>query len=772
MPRNKGKGRSKKKGGGGSKKYALRDVRMYVKQKNYKTAYRMLVNADVKDGQEREAADLRALLLLGQATDSFKEKDYRGCIIYLDNNAHQVPDNALFEQKMKLLKGLAYFYSAQYVDARSLLSDCADDAALLPYHFYFLLSKVYDESEDLDYSDLKDADKLPVAQQDFLRTALLLRHKNYAEAETALTKIKTENETQAANQSALSDILRRQPKAKLDKRVKPLYRAMSSAGLSETESDYLRRFPVLTDNYHLSGVPIPTDEIREVLVKLCEHGEALDADELEMCLRAPEELHPSILYNQAAILVNEDWEDNEKEVRRLIVENYRMMCRVPEFIYLFCLMVCEHPENYSSNQIKNTILAYTEHFADKMTDAKAEEMSRQIVFTASRLDTRSITDLEIIYISVLQSFPESTPIKWSLFKMYSYEPAGKPDWKYLNIFNRPLSKVSKDFVRESLEESLSSMLLAILDVDRDIYYVAGDLGEKILINVFKMWEELLDRHPPLTVDNFPLEVLSIAADVMFYVETRGIAIGDADTYFIEIYSKYIDYFSEPADSAYRAYLKLYQEGKGRNVARRSKGSSQGLESKMMSVYRDLESEDAAVRREAAETSFLLTDIILKAVGLSDSLNSYIVETVDMLRSKIILSNLQPDDVEPALSAVEQEIYAFAKSKNAWSEFSNLAFDVLEKQLAFRLNDDGVKYNEMLLKVFRRAVMQEEYIGTSAREILQEYFDDLTYWCASNPHDFIDKKFLGELVDFLLEIENKSRRRKFKGVLNEFKNEVL
>ena len=745
---------------------------MTARQKNYKNAFRQLVNAKIKEGQEQEAADLKAMLILGQATEYFETHQYQDCLIYLENNEHQVGEHALFAQRLPLLRGLCCFYLANYEETKKHLKNCGDNAETLPYYFYYLLSLVYESAGEIDHSDLPQVEKLSIDQQHFLRIVLDVQKEDYADAVADFSQFKETASVEKANAAALKDILKQTPKTDLVPTVKPLYRAMSGAELTENEITYLSRFTELTDRYHLSDRVVPQEEIRELLEKLCERGEKLTTKELELCWLSPEELHPAIVYNQAAVLVNEDNPNkNNREIKGLITNYYRQLCQIPEFIYLYAWVVStDDGMEFSPNAIKRTLFTYVNHFADRLTAQRTEELSAQIIFAANTADVKSSVFHEELFISLLSIAPDMRLLRFELFKNYLTQPNPRPKWALLNVFSEKNSAPLREFMQDGMGQMIDGFISQIMSIDLSQHMLAPDLIPTILNQVLNGFSELLKRHPPFLSDNFPIELICIVGDIMLFHETKNrVNIGNADTTLIRVLKEYIDYFKEPEDSPYRFFLKQFQLGNSRDS--HNSGSRVSVDNKIDRINAAIVSDDLKERQQAtAEYNEMLLSLI-EIGGFGDDNAQSIAEFIGFLNYCVDTDKQTLAEAVAGVKNLATGLMKQIRSKSLGAPI-NILMQIIEGRLIFAPTQVSHSLLEAFIIPCQELLFEEKNIDVNVREILQEYFGDILDADTHGRKIKIDKTFHSKFVEFLLEIENKSRRRKFKGILKDFQKRIL
>lgn len=761
-----------KKGKNKNKKYALRDVRMAMRTQNYKNAYRMLVNAKVKSGQEVEAEELRKTLILAQGFSHFQDKEYLACLDYLDKNLKGLTEDADFKSKSDKIYGLAHFYLSDFSSAKEFLRVDTSVEQELPYHFYYLLSEIYESEGKMNFADLAQVDLLPASQAAYLEAASLLQAENYDAALAVLEKIEVESYSENENKNALVSLLKQELSSNLSAKVKPLYRAMSLARLEKNEIEYLSTFSDLSKTYPLTEAPLPIDKVKTLLHKLCEEGEFLSDAELKTCLSTPEELHPAILFNQLSLLLEEDFDTHKTDIRYLIADHFEKLILVPDFIFLYVKYtdIAAKAQEIRYNQVTGVLKAYVSYHSSRFTGEQADEYGWEIVRSVSNLAQLegSVVDKRIFesLCALSDKFPM---LSWKTLCDYFITPSPKIIWSYLHVFNQPLSNTSKEIITDDFKSTLIAVVMSSADNPlAGLNFVSPfEIHTQIYTHILNILSDFLKYQKPDKSDKFILSLLDTIIEIVERSEDSGLNFTSVRPLIGETFEKFLTYYEEPVDSPYREIAADFAMGKSRVPSREKLMNSllddinKKLDSKDKEDYISaLEKLSLMAIESVDNTHFADKTVELMVVQLS-RITGYLAERKGFERA-------DAERLTKDLAAAYMELEGEYNCEHPAEFF----FDVLEEYLDYIFSEEALLVLQVWFKNCRKILFEAENYTSSVRDIITDYLEEVSYLVKNGKKVQIDREFHSEWIEFMLEAEKKTRRRKFKAALQKFKKEVL
>lgn len=538
------------------KKYALRDVRNAVNQKKYHQANQFFANVRIKRGQEQEAEALKEQIVLGQATEWMSTKNYAHCINFLAGQLSGDYREGVI-QKIQLFLGICHFYTADYQAAQRVLLPLLDQPAFAEFRFYYLLSLIYGAETSPNWEELPQVSELPAEKQQFLRVALALKNKDYAQAEAALQQVNAPSRSVTLNQEVLTNLLQKNqfdaPPTSVQK-IRPLYRALAQLEITEQEKSYLDGFANVSEQVQeASKQDIPVKIVKR-LEDLCNRGVPLKYADLTFCLEQFTTIQPLLVYNQVAALWNQDAEENFATVTRLIESHYRLLIQVPEFIRLYAKVVDFDAEEFRPNHIKNIVRGYLAHFQEVFTEEKATEVSiltRDIfhaLFDVSPSDT-TVDSFATTYLA----YPNFRGLSWVYFSHFLLGPNKVINWNAVDLFNEPLPDSLSTYIKRDFREMLS-IIKPNTHSPFDIFSLSSifDL-KKVLANKFiQTFLDLLTEQTPTKNDKTLLSLVDALADYVIEV-TKENDQEDRERLnsVLSLYQTYLTYYEEEENATFQ-----------------------------------------------------------------------------------------------------------------------------------------------------------------------------------------------------------------------------
>ncbi len=527
------------------KKYALRDVRNALQRKNYGQANLFFSNVRIKKGQEEEAATLQHTVLCALTLKYFKHREYSKCIQYIKQ---QTPSLSQASDHLQLISGLAYFFLTDYENAIPLLQPIVKKPAFASFRFYYLLCLVYQDKD----ATLVGINELPDAKQRFLEVARLFQQKSYKKATDLLAKISPESNSEFQNMNLLSHILKDEDSSHLkdNPKLRPLYRAMTHTALSKSEIEYLSSFPALTNEYTLSTTTTTRFDphiILEPVQLLCNKGIPLSKEVLKSVLQAPDEILPTLLFNQIAALFRQDKEAHLDDIFALIRPHYVHLCKVPEFIFILVDFLDFSQEEKISLPLDAIVKHYVANFKDTWTVEKAAVVSIQLSEIFHNIKPDNSVSKKVSLLGQQYTLNNNlVTLSWDCFSFYCTSPPQTVKWVYLSLFTRSIDPVAKAMIRNDFISMLnminatSSPSFASMGFEFSGYEI-GIVIQAMKKHLFDMFEQLLIEQPPLKSDSFPMELLLIIrGNLQFNAEQEN--------QFKKLWAKYAEYFNEAQDS--------------------------------------------------------------------------------------------------------------------------------------------------------------------------------------------------------------------------------
>ena len=486
-------GRKSKKQKG---KFSLRDVELSIQQGNFQRANKKLINARTKTGEEEKHLSLKLEITKLLALKYFENHEYGKITKFLLPTIANISKqySAIDCSRFSTIMGVSYLYQQQFLEGKKYLQPQSEKEPTAG--FYFLLAVLYAKEETFSSWDIfvekynSIFQNINESRKKYTEVVFHLINNNNIAAVDLLENITHESRTNLFNLQVLKNIYAPEKhtfdsaNTNLDK-VKPLYKLLLSLPISnEKEVAHLESIPLLEKKVtHLQNAS-NSHSVSEQLEKITTGNKALPYRELEQTLaKTPKEYHPYIIYNQAAIIANEGYQEavDDKKIILLLDKHIHSLLLLPEGGMLYFEMADFYPSGFSAQKLIASLKEYLSNFGNTLTPVQLANLSWKLfdIFQNGLASNNNAFHYRKQLIRIIENHPTLYGIKWWLFLHMIMSDLDKEDFpkEVLDIFNHDLSKHTQKMMKQNFDGmletlapdgvSMSDLLLSMFDRKMD-----------------------------------------------------------------------------------------------------------------------------------------------------------------------------------------------------------------------------------------------------------------------------------------------------------------
>jgi hypothetical protein len=439
---------SKKKKGKGKSRLEFPALVQRYKSHDFQGTWQYFKKAKIKPHEQDDARRLWVELTQRFAGEYFENLEFSKALSLtegLTDGDFPKKGEGLRAAK-RVLAGLCRLYLGDWEGAAVDLENAGAQDATGKFAFYYLLALLYGRKFNdpalFGQANVAGWEKQADSRKLYLRFTAHLIAGQWKEALGLLNEMEPLSDLHGANLLVLRYVLSGEaPTGTIDESlIKPLYKALAGLLLRELEITYLKEHSAIGTFIEAKRQHAVHEELSTFLEMLCEEGRPLAETQLDLCLRRlPAEVHPFIVYNQAANLFRENQEENEEAINRIADKYAHLFLQVPESIFLYLRMVTFDAEGHRAGAFFSNLEQYLNRFGASLSNAQLNEIGWLCfdAFLGSSIATKSSYERKRLA-QLSEEYRQIIGFKlWLIFDAALYQK--NPPWqnKLLDVFTLP-----------------------------------------------------------------------------------------------------------------------------------------------------------------------------------------------------------------------------------------------------------------------------------------------------------------------------------------------
>jgi hypothetical protein len=468
---------NKKKKKQNKNSFHLDDVLRYLNQGDPQKASTILKRVQISPEEAGRKKQIRVMTGQYLALKCIEEYNFRKAIEIIEQTleVQQRDSHPLPIEISHLLMAMCGLYLSNFDNALENFEKVPDENNHV-FLYYKNLTGIFRQNEkesgNIDNTFLKSIEVHETDNEKimFARVINLIINEPETDIVEYLNKIEPQSHFRYANLKALNRFISDSEDPLTENScIKPLYKLINDLPLANYEKNYLAEFEFLREQVEYTEKTESKQFRTQLIERLCIEGKPVDTGDLDMLIRdkALKDIHPYLVYNQAAALFNTHNESAENGIQQLIKKYQKLFFSVPESIYLFLQLERKYPEKNRPDFLFNCIKFYFDHHGEYLINSQKQAIGWQIIRALEINPGKALHTGP--FIELANNYPEIVAFKlWMHVLKEIHHNVSIPDFAR-DIFSNPDYRSHHDYLMESIH-----FLILLSKPDDDLFNFFDD----------------------------------------------------------------------------------------------------------------------------------------------------------------------------------------------------------------------------------------------------------------------------------------------------------